>query len=435
MLLSATPIGLDEVRAAARQNLEAIRAQLEQRRAGEQSALARSVIYPHLSLDLGISGVAAGPQRYFDTVPDPTAPAGFRQQSVDVPSAVRGNFDLRLTVSQLLYDGGKYWSDIARAGALEEAAFGQAEEQRLASELEAVRRYYELLRAQRTVDVLEANVQRSAAQLERAKALFEAGKAAKRDEIDAEVNLGNDRIAVLRQRQRVSAAQVELATWLSRSGADELLAEPSPELAMPPPAPAGLPEALGEARVGRPLMRALESRVRAARGGVEVAGSSYLPKVSAFGAYSRQSPSADPFFTDASRQNAVSGGVTMRWDLFSGLSTGAQVRDAEHQRALALAEQAQAIRELEGEVRRTHSALLGQVEISKLASANRGLAERGLKLAEDRFQAGSGTSLEVRDAQLKLTQAELSVLEGRIDVEIARAALARAVGGEAASRR
>ena len=46
-----------------------------------------------------------------------------------------------------------------------------------------------------------------------------------------------------------------------------------------------------------------------------------------------------------------------------------------------------------------------------------------LKLEEERYAAGAGTSLEVRNAQLKLTQAQLTQVQGRVDVEIARAAL------------
>ena len=43
-------------------------------------------------------------------------------------------------------------------------------------------------------------------------------------------------------------------------------------------------------------------------------------------------------------------------------------------------------------------------------------------------RAGAGSTLEVRDAQLSLTRAELSLLENRIDVEVARYALERAAG-------
>jgi outer membrane protein TolC len=55
-------------------------------------------------------------------------------------------------------------------------------------------------------------------------------------------------------------------------------------------------------------------------------------------------------------------------------------------------------------------------------------ATYGSTLAQDRFKAGAGSTLEVRDAQLKLAQAELTLIQNRVNVEVARANLERAIG-------
>jgi outer membrane protein TolC len=52
-----------------------------------------------------------------------------------------------------------------------------------------------------------------------------------------------------------------------------------------------------------------------------------------------------------------------------------------------------------------------------------------LLLAERRFDAGAATQIEIRDALLNLTRAQLTLLTTRIDAIIARADLNRAVGG------
>jgi outer membrane protein TolC len=64
-----------------------------------------------------------------------------------------------------------------------------------------------------------------------------------------------------------------------------------------------------------------------------------------------------------------------------------------------------------------------------LAVDNLAAAEQGLGLARDRLDKGAATQLEVRDAELKLTQARLVLIGARIDEAIARADLNRAVGG------
>jgi len=52
-----------------------------------------------------------------------------------------------------------------------------------------------------------------------------------------------------------------------------------------------------------------------------------------------------------------------------------------------------------------------------------------LRLARTRQQVGVGTQLEVRDAELKLTQAQLSVVGSLVDGREAESALRRAQGG------
>jgi outer membrane protein TolC len=64
-----------------------------------------------------------------------------------------------------------------------------------------------------------------------------------------------------------------------------------------------------------------------------------------------------------------------------------------------------------------------------LSTDNFAAAEQSLALARQRLEAGLASQLEVRDASLKFTQAELSLVQARIDHAVATADLARAVGG------
>ena len=154
--LAATPITLDEVRSASRQNLDALRAELDAVKAQEEVRVARSAIFPQANLALNVGGTFAGPQRILATLRQPDG--SFAQSPVDIRGDSRERFELSLTVSQLLYDGGRWWNQIAQSGAQEEAAKGQLDEQQLASELEATRRFFELVKAQLALDVLEATV-------------------------------------------------------------------------------------------------------------------------------------------------------------------------------------------------------------------------------------------------------------------------------------
>lgn len=427
--LATTPITLEQVREQARRNTQALLAELEAARAGENIRTARSAVYPQLSLNAGVGGAYRGPQKQFFTAPVPQADGtiAYVPGSRDVPGASNGNFDLSFTVSQLIYDGGRWWTRIAQAGAQEEAARGQYQEQQLASEFEGVRRFYELFRAQQRQTVLEANERRSQDQVARAEGLFEVGRTSKVDLLSARVNLGNDRISVLQQRSRIVVAQAELASWLLHPATEELQAV-APAMGAELSSPR-FDAALDAARKSRPLYQSLDAQVRSANLAITLARADYFPRVNAQVTAGRSGPTADPFFTDPARQNFVSGGVNLRWDLFNGFATDAQTAVAEAQRRTAEVNLAQALVELEADLKRAIVNVDVQQEATKIAKANRELAAESLLVAEGRFAQGAGSTLEVRDAQLKLTQAELTLLETQIDVEIARANLQRVLGG------
>jgi outer membrane protein TolC len=429
----AAPITLGEVRQASRQNLDALKTEIALRQATAGVTLAKSFIYPQLQIGAQAQGYLAGAQRVYSTIPQlgPNNTVTYENTSVDVPGANRANFQLALTVTQLLYDGGKWWNNISQAGANELAAQGQLEEQRLVSELEAVSRFYTLLNAQTSLGVMENSVRRSQTQVERAKGLFEAGRGSKFDAIDAEVNLGTDRMNLLKQKQLITAAQVALLQWLGLPQKPIEAVDPGtldPKVA-PAPAP-GAETALNEAKKSRPLMRALDQQIVSAQRGVDVQWAQYMPQVALQGGYQRQSPAADLFFTDPSKQNVLWGGLNLTWNAFSGFGTQAQVVQAREGVIQAQLTRERAGTDLEGDVRRAIEALNTNIEVASIAEANLTLSRSSLSLAEERFTAGAGSTLEVRDAQVKVTAAELAYLQARVDVEVARAGLHRVIGSD-----
>lgn len=427
--LASTPITLEQVREASRQQLDAVRAELDVQTAGSNRKTARSSILPQVDFSFGVSDFIAGPQRTFSTVPEvqPDGTVDFVQKAVDTPGFTRGNFSLQLTVQQLIYDGGRWWNQIAQAGAQEEAAKGQLEEQRLSSELEATRRFYNLLNAQVQLQTLEATVKRSREQVERAKGLYDAGRATRSSWLDAQTNLGNDQISVLRQRQNIVTLRTQLLQWIGRPDEDvEAVTPEGLDLATPPPA---LDTAVASAKKQRPLFHALEQQLRATDLSITIAQADYWPRLSASAGYGRSSPSADPFFTDPSKQNSFNVGVNLSWDLFSGLAHQANIERARVQLTRTQREQAQTVLDLEAELRRTLATLDTELQVLQLAQSNYELAKQQEQLETERYSAGASTSLDVRNAEIKLTQAELAVVQGRANVAVARAALRRVVGG------
>ncbi|NVJ04186.1 TolC family protein [Myxococcus sp. AM001] len=424
---SGTPITLDQARTEGRQNVAAIQALLDVAIADEDVNLSRSVLLPQLSLDASAGKIWFGRRQEFITVPDPANPGGFIRNAVETPTTSTQNYDLGMSLTQVIYDRAR-WKQLEQSGVVRDAQKGQAREEADTSELEAIRRFFTLYRTQATLQVLKATVERSEQQVEQARALFLAGRTGKNEEITATVNLGTDRINYTALLGQLVNDQSQLAVWLARPGTEALTAsDPGVLTTEPPPAPS-VNEALSTARAYRPLLKTLELRIRAAELQQSIARSEYLPRLVAQGLYNRGGPDASLVFTEPRLQNRFTAAVGLSWDLFTGLSTGARSRRAEADIRKAQLTLEQTAREIEGEVRAAHRTLEAQLEAARLAAQNVEAAALGLKMQEERFTAGAGSTLEVRDAQLSLTRAELALLENRIDVEIARYSLLRAMG-------
>jgi outer membrane protein TolC len=425
LALAATPVNLDDVRSRARGNTQALNLALEAIRAGQNVVLARSPLLPQVALGVSAGGTVASTSSQQSTVP--VATGGFQTAYVNVPGYSFGTYSFTASLSQVLIDLGR-WEQLKESHAALDVAKGQALEQADASELEGIRRFYALYSAQQSLVLLQQNVSRSQDQVTRAEGLYEAGRGQKGDVIAAQVNLGNDQIAVIKQGASIAQAQADLASWLVLPGDSDLVAVEPEEVRQAPPAPIALEAAMSTALEHRALLTQLRRQVDAVESAVAVAKDEYLPRLTGQAFYARNGPKVDPVFTDPSKQNVLSGSINLTWDAFTGLSTGAKIESARAQEREAEQNLSQAKTDIAASVRAAMIAVQAQESALTVATQNRSLAAQNLSVAEQRYQAGAGTTLDVRDAQLKLTQAELQLLQTRTDVEVARASLARAMG-------
>jgi outer membrane protein TolC len=343
-------------------------------------------------------------------------------------------YTLSLRLAQPLFDWATF-REVSRARWGARAAERQYDEAALTVAFDVTRRFYEVVRAERALVVLEKTAARSEELVTRSDALFAAGRSPKSDTLQARVNLSNDRIAVEAQRIRLAQARNALSAALGREDGSEVavVAPAALDPAAPaPPEPPPLRELLDVARSRRPVLAAQAALVAAADAGASAARGGWFPRVSAEATYARQSAelaSYEGAYGDPSRAYAAVTQLVLSWNLFEGRRTTAASRraDAAAQRARANHDRTGALvaKEL-ADARVTAVTLARKVA---LATDTVAVASQGLALARERLDAGLANQLEVRDASLKLTQAELSLVEARIDHVVARADLARAAGG------
>lgn len=415
LVLAATPITLEQVRKESRSNLQAMNQELAWRQAYEQIAVSRGRLLPQGQLLMQAS------RRWSQE------PSAYVVNNQVVVSSVSNTFSLQVVLSQVLIDVAK-WSTLAQSGHQEEAAKGQAEDLMEAAEFEAVRRFYALYTAQKSLDVLEETARKSKELLDRAVALYEAGRGTKGDALAAEVNYGTDLNNAIQQRQVVVQAEADLASWIGRNETEELVAVEPAELNRPGPGTPTFDQALATAKTERGILRATQAQIRAAEAGVWVNNAGYIPTLNFAATYNRQNDNFTQAYFHFNKNSVWGAGFTLNWNFFDGLSTPAAVRSAQIQVDSSKLTYAQTERDVSGQLRTALYALGQQSQALGVLTENRTAAAKNLDYYQERFKAGASNTLEVRDAQVKLLVAELSLAQTRANVEVARANLDRAMG-------
>ncbi|WP_394845959.1 TolC family protein [Pendulispora brunnea] len=428
-LLLAT-LTLEDARGLARQNIDVRVAALQVQQAREQQRIARAAVLPQVAVRAEFGAIWTGPQRYTSTFPSGPAGEAYERQSVEVPAYEQAVYSLGLGISQLLYDGGRFWNEIARTRTLVEAEKGRLAEQELAVTLETDRLYFEVWRATRVRESLDRAIEHSAEQKKRAEVQLAYGRAQRRDVIDAELNHANDQLARARQEARVTHGRSALAAWLLLDHDGFAIGALAPLGPLAPAEPAdALPRWLARARAKRPLLTALIREREAAERQIATARAAWFPRVTAELGYQRQGATFSPFFTDPSKQNAFQGSIVATWNIFDGFATSAAVASAKLRVEQVKLEARRAEVQIEAEIRQAVATHAASWNAYVIAERSRGLAGLDLRLAEERFEAGTGSTLEIRDAQVKWLQAELSAIDAEAEVRLSRSTLTRVVGG------
>ena len=117
-----------------------------------------------------------------------------------------------------------------------------------------------------------------------------------------------------------------------------------------------------------------------------------------------------------------------QWDIFDGRATAGRVAQARsrHEQVRLTLEEAQLA--VDVEVRRAHSQWQQATELAEASARVVEQATEAVRLANARYNAGTGTQLDVLTAQVDLTTARNNQLQAYYSYNVAVAALRKAMG-------
>ncbi len=382
------PLTLQEARTLVLERHPGIHAaQLTARATGEIIRQHRAAYLPQLQL-LGGSVITTQDEGGVNIVTD----------SLQMPG-VNDRASVGFSVSQLITDFGRTSNLTAssRLRALAEEQNAQTTRAQILLETDAA--CLGILQAAALLDVAEQTVKTRTVLRDNIVSMQKSGLKSSLDVSFAEVNLQDAELLLSRARNDLLSAQTKLARLLlDPEGTSYRINEP----AAPPSLPKDARSLVAKASGMRPELASLRLAHDAAQRFVEAEKALSRPRLSLQG-----SAGALPWRDKSMEENYVAAGILLSWPLSTGGLNSAKQREAQLRAEAA----DQALKNEEARVAR-------DVQIAWLNASNalerlgiaknlREQSSQSYALAEARFQTGSSGIVELSQAQLNLTAAEI----------------------------
>jgi len=325
---------------------------------------------------------------------------------------------LRGDLSWMLYDFGRTGSSVDRADALAAISRENAATTREDVVFIAKVAFYNVLRAENTLEFHRKNVSQREALLRQAQAFYEAGTRAKIDFVRAEADLYDAR-ALLGQAQ--NGLRVARITLLQRMGVDGPAGFRLHGELFEGTIEGSLEDWIAEAQRNRPEIRALVEKERSAVESLRLANAGYMPFLVGGVGYGYE---ADDF----PLQENYEASVTLNYPLFSGFQTREQVKEARATLSSVRYEIIEARRRVRLEVERSAYGVQEARERLTARGKQREASGENLRLATARYEVGAGDIIEMTDAQTQMVSADTETVNTAFDYAVTRASLLRAMG-------
>lgn len=338
-------------------------------------------------------------------------------------------WQLRVQVTQSIYEGGRIDSAKRTAELTRDQALLQ-HQTIIADTVLAVRvNYDDALLATQQIVVQEASLELLKKELQDNQRRFEAGTVPRFNVLRAEVELANARPRLIRARNALRIAKNNLANLLGynvpRTVVEDIPLQLSGQLAADP-TPLELPVALAKALEQRTELAVLHKAERLRKEAIITAEAAGKPSAQIYaGLSSRSSRFSQHLTRDYSGWDI---GWQASWNIFDGWLIKGRVAEASARHRRASEEIEEIARRIEVDVRTAYSNFIEAREVLESQKKVQEQAEEALRLANARTEAGTGTQLDVLNAQTALTVARSTQVEALHAYSVARARLDRAMG-------
>ena len=321
-----------------------------------------------------------------------------------------------VSLSQNIYDGGKWWNSIAQSKNSYKIAEQFNRQVKINIIREVHRNFFNYLKSLQLLDVAQSNFNSSQQQLALTKQRFELGSARKTDLLKAEVRYGQTRVDVINNEAVLKNAYLSLknAMGIVRTERDFTTNGDLFSLDTIPDFENGF-ELIQKSN---PSVLAKKHQIINAEYSEKIAKGSRLPNISASANYSDNSENSQIMNTS----------LSFSIPIYTGNTLSTTIQQAKINVRKQESEYLTQLQDLSVQLQLILDQLNYYNEVIPINEKVLASAEEDVKLVQERYSLGSASILEVLDAQVSLVSARSSLIRSKYDSMIEQANLKAILG-------
>ncbi|WP_229737172.1 TolC family protein [Psychroflexus salis] len=287
--------------------------------------------------------------------------------------------------------------------------------------------YYELARRLKNVEVLENTLTLSKERLQRVEYQFDYGQINKLAVLNAEVDVANDSINLIDEQQNLVNTKRDLLVVINEELTEKFVVDTTvtftPLLQ--------IEQFIEEAEQNNVSVQIIEENLLISDYDKKLSFTGYLPRLDLFGSYgwNRNISPESPFFPGSTQTTkGYSAGVSLSWNLFDGGQTSVRIQNAK------VAYESQQIQKelikqnVNRDIKNAFENYKNRLYIYKLQKKNVTTNKNNFDRTQEQFNIGQVNSVEFRQAQLNLLNAQTSYNLAKYDAKLAEVQLLQLTG-------
>lgn len=352
---------------------------------------------------------------------------GSPRADVDIYKAEAQRYNSTLNANYTIFDGLGRFYNYKRLKEQYQLSELQARETIENTMLQLFSVYFEVARITENQNVLQKALEISAQRIKRAEYAFEYGQNTKLDILNAQVDVTNDSINLLNTIQQLANTKRDLNVVLSQDLNEnfqvDTLVSFIPKLQ--------LEEFVAQAKLNNVALLQTEKNLAINAYDIKVNKSGYLPNIGLNGSYgwNLNQSAASAFFPGTNNTNWNFGlGANLTWNLFDGGGTTVRVKNSkiayENQELL----KKQVELEVDRDIQNALAIYENRLTIFNIQEQNVLTNLNNFERSKEQFQLGRITSIEFRQAQINLLNAQTNKNLAKYDAKLAELQLLQLTG-------